>query len=256
MKFRNGFAALAVFGLLCCVGMATGAHAQAIGTPLLVPSDENLITVSGTGEVQAAPDIARVSLGVVTQNADAARASAENATKSAALVAAMKTLGVAEKDIQTTGYNINPQYDYSTRKPGDNRPPQIVGYQVSNTVRVTVRKIADVGRVVDAGVKAGANNADGIVFDLNDDTRARAQTDALKRAVANARSKADALAQAVNVAAFSLFSISEAGYSGGPVRPEGFQTMNRLSVAAPTTPVQAGELTVSATVTVKYRMRQ
>ena len=196
-----------------------------------------------------------VSLGVVTQNADAARASADNATKSATLAAAMKALGVAEKDIQTTGYNISPQYDYSQRKPGDNRPPTIVGYQVSNSVRVTVRKIADVGRIVDAGVKAGANNADGIAFDLNDDTRAKAQTESLKKAVADARSKADALAQAAGVNSLSLYSLSEAGYSGSPIRPLEAGVMNRMSVAAPATPVQAGELTVSATITVKYRMR-
>ena len=129
-----------------------------------------------------------------------------------------KAAGVADKDIQTTSYQINTQYDYSNRKPGDNRPPKIVGYEVINNVRVTVRKVSDAGKVLDAGIGAGANDAGGIAFDLSDTTKAKAQTDALTRAVQNARSKADTLASAAGVTVYSIYSISETGY--GMVRPE------------------------------------
>ena len=251
-RFSPALAASLTLGFGTLGAAAPRAYAQP-PTTVMVASDANLLTVSGSGEVQAAPDIARLSLGVVTQNADAGEASAANAQKSAALIKAIKNAGVADKDIQTTGYNISPQYDYSTRKPGDNRPPQIVGYQVSNTVRVVVRKITDAGKVLDAGIKAGANDAGGISFDLNDDTRAKAQAEALTRAVADAKTKADTLGKAAGLTNLRVDSISESSSDDGP-RPV-FRSMRAMS-AAPggnETPVQAGELTVSASVVMKYR---
>lgn len=258
MKMKRYAALVAAAGLtICTFGFSAGANAQAVGTPLVVASDENIITVQGTGEVEAAPDLARLTLGVQTQNVDAARAAQENATKSAALIAAIKSAGVADKDIQTSNYQINTQYDYSNRKPGDISPLKIIGYEVTNNVRVTVRKISDAGKVLDAGIGAGANDAGGISFDLSESTKAKAQTDALTRAVQNARTKADTLARAASVTIYSLYSISESGY--GMVRPEyaspGGMMRTMTSAAAPPTPVQAGELMVSASVTIKYRVR-
>lgn len=209
---KRFFAALAASVMIGWAGGPLAARAQT-GTPILVLSDENTITVQGTGEVQAAPDIARLTLGVQTQNADAARASQDNATKSAALIKIVKSLSIADKDIQTSYYDISPLYDQTPRKPGEVRPPQIVGYQITNTILVTVRKIADVGKILDAGVKAGANTAGDLSFDLNDETKARLQTEALTQAVGNARSKADTLAKAANVGTVSFYSISETGYA-------------------------------------------
>ena len=253
-RFSPALAASLTLGFGTLGAAAPRAYAQP-PTTVMVASDANLLTVSGSGEVQAAPDIARLSLGVVTQNADAGEASAANAQKSAALIKAIKAAGVADKDIQTSGYSIFPQYDLGRGQSNqpDYRAPKIVAYQVSNTVRVVVRKITDAGKVLDAGIKAGANDAGGISFDLNDDTRAKAQAEALTRAVADAKAKADTLGKAADLRGLRVDSIREGGSDEGP-RPV-FRSMRAMS-AAPggnETPVQAGELTVSASVVVKYR---
>ena len=186
LRKTAAFAALTL-GVLGANGMQA-AYAQP-PTPVMVmaSAEENLITVQGMGEIQVAPDIARVNLGVVTQNVDSVRAAQENATKTDALIKAIKAQGVADKDIQTINYSVNPQYNYN-QKPGENKPPQLTGYQVTNTVRVTVRKVTDAGKILDAGVKAGSNDAGSIAFDLSDATRDKAQADVLRLAVASAKS--------------------------------------------------------------------
>lgn len=208
----------------------------------------NGITVSGVGEVKMTPDIARLDLGVQTQDVDPGKASAENARLIDAVLKSVRGFGIADKDIRTTGYNLNPMYDYSQR-PGENRPPRITGYQVTNSVQVVVRKMTDAGRVIDAAVKAGANNAGGISFDVNDDDKQKAQDEALARAVADAERKAKVIARASKAGRIDLVSVVENGGEPPIVRPM-FRTA--AAMAAPTTPIAPGEQTISTSVTVRY----
>ena len=246
-RFLRALFAVCLFGF-AAFGVA-GAHAQAPAT-VVAASEANLITVQGSGEVQAAPDIARLRMGVVTQNAQVSEASAQNAQKSAALIKAIKAAGVADKDLQTSDYSVTPQFNYGSTQEERNRPPKLAGYQVSNTVSVVIRKIADAGRVLDAAIKSGANDVGNLTFDLNEDTRAKAQADALTRAVADAKSKADVLVKAAGLTAIRLFSISE---GGGYVAPRPYALSAARGAVASETPVQSGELTVSASITVQYR---
>ncbi|MCE5324429.1 SIMPL domain-containing protein [bacterium] len=215
----------------------------AVVTMLLLPAiaaaDATGIVVTGSGEVKAQPDIAYVTLGVNTQSGDAAKAAKDNAGITNAVIAAVMKAGIAKDDIETADYSVNPIMDYKKS------PPMTVGYNVSNRVRLTIRDMTQVGSIIDIGVKAGANNVQGIDFSIEDDTTLCRQ--ALSNAVAQAKSKANSMAEAAGVKLGRLISMSEAG--GYTPRP--MLAGLAKSEAAPT-PVIPGELTVTASVTMVY----
>lgn len=244
---RQGIATAAVFLLLGGAAVGRACTAQEKETMGMASG----ITVQGIGEVMVKPDIARLQLGVQTQAKEAAQAASDNAERTSALIRAVRAAGVAEKDIQTSGYGISPQYDYSQQKPG--APPVLVNYQVNNTVRVIVRKIGDASKVLDAAIKAGANVAGGIAFDLDDPTAARAE--ALRKAVSDAALKAKVIAAAANLGEIVLQSVTEGGGFSSPRPMMEMGAMRSMAVAdAAQTPVAPGEQTIRATVTVRYRI--
>jgi len=251
---RRSAAALTIASLssltLATAILPTPVRAQQITTETLADA-LNGIVVQGTGEIQATPDIARLSVGVVTQGREASGVAQDNATKTTALIQALKAVGVAEKDIRTVDYSISPQYDYTNQNNG--KPPTIAGYQAMNQVEVTIRKIADAGKVIDAAAKAGGNTAGGLSFDLNDDSRAAAADAALAKAVAQAKHKAEVMAKAAGANNLRLIGIQEETSAPPIVRPM-YKSATMAAGAAPTTPVQAGQQTVSVTVTLRYRI--
>src|SRR3546814_19773270 len=123
------------------------------------------LNISAHGEVQAAPDMVSIDLGVRTEAPTAAEAMQANAARMNKVMAALKAAGIAAKDIQTSGLNLNAQYVYE-----QNQPPKLTGYQASNRVTVTVHDLARLGSAVDATVNAGANQVHGIAFELSDQT--------------------------------------------------------------------------------------
>ena len=211
---------------------------------IVVPS----IVVSGVGEVKVKPDIARLELGVQTKNKDSAKAVQQNAAIADAVIKAIKAAGIADADLQTAGYSIYPDYEQQTTPAGGSRPV-MSGYQVSNTVRVVVRKLGDTGKVIDGATKAGANWAGGISLDLNDADKKKAQSEALRKAVAEAREKADIMASAASVTNLRLITLTadSGGYS--PVPMMAGRAMMKADVA---TPIVAGEQIISASVTARY----
>ena len=246
MTTRTGVPAVFLAALLVLLALPPAARAQERSPDLAG------ITVQGTGEVRVRPDIARLSLGVQTQGPDSTRAAQENAALTRKVIAAIRAAGVAEKDIQTQNYSIYPQYE---QRPvggaggGEPRPPRIVGYQVSNTVAVVVRKIADVGKVIDGAVRAGANVAGGISFDLDDPTKAREE--AMRKAVADALRKGRVMAEAASVGGLRLVSLVE----GGVNYPRSlYEAANLARADVGGTPVAAGEQTITATVTARFAM--
>jgi len=201
------------------------------------------ITVTGQGSVKVKPDIAYVDLGVHTQDTDAKAAQAANAENSAAVFDALKALGIKEEDMQTSNYNMYPSYDYSAKGEAT-----ITGYTVQNTVSVTIRDVTQVGIFVDAAIDAGANVANGIRFSINNSGAAYAE--ALVLAVANARQKATAIAGALHMAVGNPIEITENGGNYMPVAYEALDNvMSDVRANASPTPVQIGELEVSATIT-------
>lgn len=197
------------------------------------------IVVTGTGDVKSQPDIAYVTLAVNTQSDDAAQAARSNAEITNAVITAIMKAGIVKSDIETTNYSVSPIMDYKKS------PPVTVGYSVSNQVRLTIRDLARVGSIIDIGVKAGANNVQGVDFSIDNDTALRGQ--ALVKAITQARAKAQAMADAAGVKLGRLVSMTESG--GYIPRP---MLAGAAKSEAVQTPIIPGELSVPASVTMVY----
>lgn len=235
---------LAIFGLngtaltACNSGGPTYLTTQAVSG--------NTITVSATGQTAQAPDTASVSAGVVTQGPTAGVAMDANSRKMNTVFEALKAAGIDEKHIQTSQLSLQPRYNYENRK-----APVITGYETRNTVSAKTEDLANVGAMLDALVKAGVNNINGVQFSVKDP---KAATDAARTdAITEARAKAEAMAAAAGVALGELQSLSESS-SGHIPRPVMRQAAAFSS--ATTTPVAAGEQTLSVTVHMVYKIKQ
>jgi uncharacterized protein YggE len=205
---------------------------------------QRTITVTGTGMVTLTPDIAYISIGVHTQNASAKDAVAENNTQAQAVVASIKTFGIADKDIQTTNFSIypQPQYDSTGKQTG-------ILYVVDNTVYVTIRDLTKLGDLLDATVTSGANNVSSITFNVADKTGALTQ--ARQAAVAEASKQANELTKATGVGLGDVQTIS---YSDStPPVPIAFAKSDSLSAAS--VPISAGSMQISTTVTIVYALK-
>lgn len=217
-------------------------------TPTLptAPIAGTLLSVTATGRMTRTPDLATVRSGVVTQGATAAGALAENAQRMAAIVAALKSAGIAARDIATSNVALQPQYRYA-----ENQPPTITGYQATNTVTVRFRDVARSGAVLDALVKAGANQIEGPSLSLS---QPDAALDAARSdAIARARARATLYAQAAGLKVERIVSIDENGEdSGGSPNPPMPIMMRAVRADAAPTQVLPGETDVTATLSVKF----
>ncbi len=215
-------------------------HAQGADTTGSTP--EHTITVSGSGDVSVAPDVADVYLGVSATAPKAVDARSTAATQMTAVVAAVKAQGIADKDITTVNVSLNPVYDYS------GSTSRLTGYQFSNTIKITVRDVTKVAAVIDRGVGAGANNVSGVTFRVNDPTSIQSQARSL--AMTDAHNKALALAQAAGVQIKGVASISETSGST-PIYYAVPAAMDAAKAGA-STPIQTGTTDVTVNVTVAY----
>ena len=201
------------------------------------------IHVSGEASAVATPDIAYVSSGVQTDAGTAQDAQSRNNETMDKVIAAIKATGIADNDIKTTGLSVSPIYQSGNT---------ISGYRATNTVRVTVNDIKQAGPVLDAAINAGANNAGNISFSIKDQTGYYQQ--ALARAVQQARQKGDALASAMGASIVSVQSVEEESSVAAPRFEAAAPRAANVAAMAPT-PVQPGELTVTAKVRVVYTFR-
>lgn len=216
--------------------------------PPAVTVEGTLLAVSAEGRVESAPDMATLSLGVLTEGQTAAAALADNSRRMNALTQALRGAGVAERDIQTSNVSVNPQYVYA-----ENQRPRITGYQANNTVSVRVRNLDRLGRIIDAAVEAGGNTVNGVSFSHQDP---EAQLDAARReAAAAARRRAELYAQAFGLRVHRVVAISEAGGYAPPMPMPVFARMETDGAAAPPPPVAPGEISTSISVNVTYELR-
>lgn len=204
------------------------------------------LNLSAYGETRAAPDMASISLGVTTEAPTAQEAMRANAQRMTQVIAALKKAGLSERDIQTSGLNLNAQYAYV-----QNEPPRLTGYQAANQVTIRVNDLARLGAAVDATVAAGANQVNGISFGLKDPTAAEnAAREAAAKALA---AKADLYARVTGYKVVRLVSLSEGGgYTPAPPMP--MVRMAAKADYAEATPVAAGELTIRVDVTGLYEL--
>ena len=207
--------------------------------------NEGLISVSGTGRVSVQPDIADLRLGVNVSRLTVDEARNEAAKTMAAILAAVASAGVAKKDVRTSLLSVQPRYEYR-----DNEPPRLAGYELANVVEVTVRHLAKLGDVIDGALKAGATSMDSLNFRLNDPSPAEKQARTL--AMAQARSRADVLAEAADLTITGVSDVTEGG-AMMPPRPFAAKAERMMMAADASTPVETGSLEIAVSVSVTYR---
>jgi uncharacterized protein len=205
------------------------------------------ISLSGQGEVRAAPDIAVLSLGVTTNAPSAKEAVDANSASMKALLEALKAAGVADKDMQTSNFVVSPRYDYSR---SDGSAPQQQGFDATNSVTVTVRNINDLGRILDSSVAAGSNQINGISFGL--DKPQPVMDEARKLAVADAKRKAELYASAARVSLGNIIQINE---GGGYQPPAPIAQFSKSRAEAADVPIAAGEQVIVVDVNITWEIR-
>jgi uncharacterized protein len=226
----------------------------AVAVALLLPSNglraedkpmERTITVSATGTAEAEPDRARITSGVSTEAETARDALTKNSETMSKIIDQLKAKGIDAKDIQTASFNVEPVLDYSK----EGAPPKVRGYRVSNQVIVLVRKLEQLGEVLDNVVSAGANQIQGLGFEVSKEDTLK--DDARKEAVANALRRAKLLAGAAGAEVGNVLQISEETTSNGPV----MFARGLAKAAAPSVPIEAGTSTLEARVTVTWALK-
>ena len=215
------------------------------------------LTLSGHGEAFVSPDQAVVTSGVVTSAPTARDALAANTRDMASLVDLIRSFGVEDRDIQTSGFSVSPEYVYSN-EPNSNgyqKPPKIVSYRVSNNVTVRVRDLEDLGAILDGMVAEGANAIDGVQFSVGE--TGKLLDEARRKAFADAKRKADIYAASAGIELGRILTMSEGGgyQPPQPYMMKETMAMDAMAGAAPV-PVQAGELTFSIDVNVQWELLQ
>ena len=192
--------------------------------------------------IEAAPDLATIGAGVTTTEPTATAAMRRNAEEMTKVIARIKALGIAEKDIQTTGVALGPQYDYQAGS------PVFRGYQANNRVSVILRKIDDTGRVLDALVEAGATDIGGPNFAIADDTALKEQ--ARKAAVARGAAQARAYAAMLGYTDIRVLAVSENIEGTVPL----YVAAKTVALEATATPIQPGQIATGVSITITYEL--
>lgn len=219
-------------------------------------ADVSTLSVRGSAKVEAAPDEATVRLGVLAQEPTARAAQSRANETAAGILRGLAELKIPDSEIQTSELRLSPVYASIPQPrptPANHQEPKIVAYQATNVISVHLTDLSRVGPAIDAGLEAGANRLEGVTFGLQDERPVREE--ALRRAVREARAKAKVIAAALEVELGEVLEVSESGVSVRlPRLPEGVMMMRAEAASPPPTPVAAGQITVSADVSVRYRI--
>lgn len=208
-------------------------------------SHSRRIVVTGRAEVMVKPDLATLNLGVETRAKTAQDAQAQNAERMTRLMDALKKMGVPTKDMKTSGFAVQAEWNY------DGNKREFLGYRVTNELTVTTTNLDQVGALLDACVKAGANQVRGVRFSVQDDILAQAE--ALKLATAKAKVKAEAIAEALGVKLGPVLSAGDQSVDLAPyvMAMEADAKSYAVAESAPT-PIHPGDVKVSATVQIHF----
>lgn len=232
------------FAILAAVILAVLATGCSIGDTTIVDSNQAApgITVTGEGSVFGEPDVAVLTLGAESDAATVADARTQASESMDAMLKALKDGGVADEDVQTTRFSVQPKYDYTNNK------QNIIGFMVSNIATVKVRDIDQTGELIDAAVTAGGNRArvESLNFTIDDPSSLEGQARA--KAMAEAKTKAETLAKAGDIKLGKPISISE----GGGAVPITFDQDRFASAENASTAIEVGQLEVQISVSVVY----
>lgn len=210
-----------------------GSRAEGQGQQMMHMQPPPQIAVSGVGEVRVVPDRATIMIGVQSRAATAAAAGADNARRQRAIIDTLRAIGIPATEISTANYSVYPETRYDTSR----QQPRVVGYVVSNMVRVELRDVGSVGRVIDAALSKGANQIASLdFFQANADSTRRV---GLAQALAKARADAEVLASAAGGRLGSLIEVQSNDMSGPPIIRKSFDMMEARAAQAPT-PIEPG----------------
>ncbi|MGB3626467.1 MAG: SIMPL domain-containing protein [Henriciella sp.] len=209
---------------------------------------ETTLSISASGEVSRTPDIATITAGVQTEAETASEAMSQNAARMDGVYAALRSAGVAERDMQTSNLSLQPRYNYSNR---DGSPPKVTGYTASNQLNVKVRDLDNLGETMDAIVAQGGNTISGLQFGLDDPSEAR--DEARREAIQKAVERASLYAEATGYRVARIVTISE-NASGGNMPMPMMAVRNESADAS--TQVSSGEVGYSVDVNVTFELRK
>ncbi|MFM9864854.1 MAG: SIMPL domain-containing protein [Micropepsaceae bacterium] len=229
--------------------VAALAAAALIGPrPSMSASDNALpriISISGLGEVKSPPDMATIQTGVTSEAVSAKDALAKNNAAMAAVMAALKNAGISDDDIQTSDFSVSAKY------PPYPAAQRIVGYTVSNQVTAHVKNLKNLGPILDTLVQSGSNQIGGITFGI--DEPKKVLDEARKKAVADARAKAELYAEAAGVSLGRVVQISESSSITPPIPM--YRMRVEATAADASVPIAAGQQTVSANISITYEIQ-
>jgi uncharacterized protein YggE len=258
------------FALLSMASSAAAAQSTASVSIAPLGPGSALLSLTAEGQSRRTPDIALFNAGVVTQAATATEALADNSRRMDRVIAALKRAGIAERDIQTAAISLQPRYSdperdaqilaRSTGRPyvPPTEAARIIGYEARNTVQVRVRKLGEMGKIIDTLISEGANQVDGPNFTL--DEPREALDEARREAVAVGRRRAELYAQATGMRVARLLSVSEGG-GYYPVQQAIVVTGSRIGYGGappppppPPAPVSPGELSLGVNVSMQFEL--
>jgi uncharacterized protein YggE len=229
--------------LIMAIGAPVTAHSQDSQAPI---SNIPQIAVSARGEVKVSPDRATIQISVQTRASTAAAAATENANKQQAVLSALRALGLGNDQLSTINYNVYPEQRYN-----EGKEPTIVAYNVTNTILVDVRKLNQVGPIIDAALSHGANMITSLQFYASNTETAR--RGAIATAIEKARADAEAAARAARGSLGTLLEINIGSYAPPPPRPLMMMRGAVAGVAQADTPINPGEETLSVEVATRWR---
>jgi uncharacterized protein YggE len=241
-------AAIAVVLIVAAIGL--GSQPKEVNVYNTGEDNLNLLSVSSTVTKEFAPDMAEIVLSVVTTKDTASESQAENAEKANAVITALKLVGVRDNQIETTGYRVNQQYEWDR----DVEKSVPTGYKTTNTIKITLDNLNIVGSVVDAAVKAGANDVSSISFTLSENAQMQAKNEVLQEAAMYAKSKAQNIASGLNVVIGEVHSISETSYNYYPNYRSYDMIESAVAGSVEPTPVSPSDVSISATVSVQFEI--
>jgi uncharacterized protein YggE len=237
----------ALFGLLAVTALSWTAPSSAQQAAITQTITGTRLDIDATGEATRVPDVAVITAGVVTRSANAGAALQDAAGRMDRMIAALKRAGIADRDIQTSNVNLNPEYRYP-----DNQPPQLTGYTASSQLTIRFRDIRNSGKILDALVAQGANQISGpnLVIDKPEAALDEART----KAIATGRARADLYARALGLRVVKVVAISESGGNYAPPPPPPPMPMMARAEAAQTK-IEPGEQRLQVTVAMTFELQ-
>jgi hypothetical protein len=228
--------------------ISSGSYGQTGAPSMAQAIDQPHIGVRGNGVVSAKPDMAIIQVGVQIQNTSLDAAQSEAAAKMDAVMNQLKTSGVAEQDIATSQYSVDPVMDYR-----DNEPPRVTGFRVTNVVSAKIRDISKAGDTIDALIKSGANTLYGVSFTFSDPSALMRQ--AREQAVKDARAKAEQLATLTGVSLGTVIVVEDGGSNTTPPPVPMMEAAGRDMAQAANTPISPGQQEIRVDVSVVFGIK-